>query len=167
MWSYDLFAWICGGFCGWFLWQCLPIVAPIGLVMVGATPVHCVKNAGGVGDTHWVGRDTLMHGLETRVYTVCKWAGTLYLVQNTVQYVHSMWHAMHTYGRCTMECRHCAVCSMGHTNAVPGDRSLFIHSPTPVTTTAQRILQTFSAKHISSTQRVEWMCVYCLHIVFM
>ena len=48
----------------------------------------------------------------------------------------------------------------GHTNAGPGDRSLFIHSPTPVTTTVQRILQTFSAKHISSTQRVEWMCTH-------
>ena len=31
----------------------------------------------------------------------------------------------------------------GHTNAGPGDRSLFIHSPTPVTTAVQRILQTF------------------------
>ena len=72
--------------------QCLPIVAPIGLVMVGATPVHCVKNAGGVGDTHWVGRDTLMHGLETTVYSVSR-----YTVPGTEHSaVCSMWHAMHT-----------------------------------------------------------------------
>ena len=99
MWSYDLFAWICGGFCGWFLWQCLPIVAPIGLVMVGATPVHCVKNAGGVGDTHWVGRDTLMHGLETRVYTVC-------IAHCASEQVHCTWYRTQCsmYIVCGMQC---------------------------------------------------------------
>ena len=73
--------------------QCLPIVAPIGLVMVPTTPLHCVVdgtlehwdtgtlahwntgtlehwNTGTLGhwDSTWVGRDTLMQGLETTVF---------------------------------------------------------------------------------------------------
>ena len=67
--------------------------------MVCATPVHCVKNAGGVGDTHWVGRDTLMHGLETRVYTVC-------IAHCASEQVHCTWYRTQCsmYIVCGMQC---------------------------------------------------------------
>ena len=62
--------------------------------MVGATPVHCVKNAGGVGDTQggqghtnaWSG-DESVHCVQVSRYTV---PGTEHSA------VCSMWHAMHT-----------------------------------------------------------------------
>ena len=54
------------------------------------------------------------------------------------------------HGMCSVQRVEKEVCSVqcveragqGHTNAGPGDRSLFIRSPTPLTTTVQRILQT-------------------------